>query len=89
MNVILTVEEVHAVLARVTGMVVDQAGLSEEGREAVREWRRHRAIGTRELDDFANAFNEALGNQLDERTTRMIRTRGGRYVTEAEARGAR
>ena len=87
MNVILTVEEVQAILARVTGQVIDQAGLSPAGRDAVREWRQRRSIGTAEMDEFALAFNEAIGNSLDERTTRMIRTKGGRYVTEAEMAG--
>ena len=38
------------------------------------------------MDDLALALNEALGNTIDEKTTRMIRRRG-RYVSSREAEG--
>ncbi len=81
MNVILNVDEVHAVLARVTGQVIDQAGLSAGAREAVKQWRQERDPGMKALDDFAIAFNEALGNHIDERTSRRLRLRGGIVVS--------
>mgnify|MGYP003346692225 CR=1 FL=1 len=86
MNVILNVDEVQAVLARVTGAVLDHVELSAEGAQAIREWRKHRSPGTKETDEFTLLFNEAIGNHIDERTNRMLRLKGGRYVTEKEAR---
>lgn len=86
MNVVLNVEEVYAVLARVTGMIVDEGGLSAPGQERVREWREARKVGTPGLDDFAEHFNERLGNDIDERTTRMLRQRGKRFVSAAKVR---
>jgi len=86
MQVILNVEEAHAVLARVTGLVIDDAGLSEGAREAIRRWRAAHRVGERQMDRFAIELNEALGNHIDERTTRMLRLKGGRYISEAEAR---
>lgn len=81
MNVILDLDEVHAVMARVTGRVIDEAGLSEAGCEAIRRWRLDRDHGTQALDDFVVAFNEALGNHIDERTNRRLRLRGGVVVS--------
>lgn len=80
-NVILNVDEVHAVLARVTGQVIDQAGLSEAAREAIKQWRLDRDPGMQPLDEFAVGFNEALGNHIDEATSRRLRMRGGLAVS--------
>ena len=87
MNVLLNVDETLAVIARMTGAVLDGVELSEAGRTAIRDWRKHRAEGTKELDDFTVALNEALGNFIDERTTRRLRLRGGLFVSETEVRG--
>lgn len=87
MNVLLNVDEALAVIARMTGSVLDGVELSEAGRAAIRDWRKHRVEGTKELDDFTVALNEALGNFIDERTTRRLRLRGGLFVSETEVRG--
>jgi hypothetical protein len=87
LNVILNIDEVHAVLARVTGQVIDQAGLSESACEAIKQWRQDRDPGMKPLDDFAAGFNEAIGNHIDEATSRRIRMRGGLAVSLRE--GAR
>lgn len=84
MNVILNIDEVHAVLARVTGQVIDQAGLSDAAVEAIKQWRRDRDPGMKPLDDFAVGFNEALGNHIDEATSRRLRMRGGLAVSLRE-----
>jgi len=81
MNVILNVDEAHAVLARVTGQVIDQAGLSETACEAIRQWRQDRDPGMKPLDDFVVGLNEALGNHIDEATSRRLRLRGGLAVS--------
>ncbi len=86
MNILLNVDEAHAVITRVTSAALDAVTLSDAAREAIREWRKNRTLGTRELDDFTLALNEAIGNYIDERTTRRLRLRGGLYVSETEAR---
>jgi hypothetical protein len=86
MNVILSVDEAHAILTLVSAQVLDNVELSEEAREAIRNWRRDRALGSKELDDYADVLNEALGNEIDERTTRFIRKRGSQRVSAAEER---
>jgi hypothetical protein len=82
MNVLLSLEECYTVIMRMTGTVLDGVELSEEAREAIRDWRKNRALGTRELEDFTVDLNEALGNHIDDRLTRRLRLRGGLYVTE-------
>ncbi len=86
MQVLLNLEESYAVLMRMSSTILDNVTLSEEGRDAIREWRKNRAMGTRELDDFVGTLNESLGNSIDERTTRRLRLRGGLFVTESEVR---
>jgi len=86
MNVLLNLEEAHALLVRMTGSVLDGVELSAEAQAAIKEWRTHRAPGTKELDDFTIELNEALGNYIDERTQRRLRLRGGLYVSETEGR---
>ena len=87
MNVLLNVDEALSVISRMSGAVLDGVELSEAGRAAIRDWRKHRTAGTKELDDFTVELNEALGNFIDERTTRRLRLRGGLFVSETEVRG--
>ncbi|MPZ98459.1 MAG: hypothetical protein GEU80_03815 [Dehalococcoidia bacterium] len=76
MNVILNTDEALGVLTLVTSQVLDHVELSDETRRKVRDWRRAREQGTAGLDEFTEELNEALGNFIDERTTRMLRKRG-------------
>lgn len=76
MNVILNTDEAQAVLTLVSAQVLDHVELSGEAKEAIREWRRSIGVNAPELDEFTGALNLAIGNYIDERTTRMMRTRG-------------
>ncbi|MSQ29468.1 MAG: hypothetical protein EXR68_03140 [Dehalococcoidia bacterium] len=80
MNVILNTDEVHAVLTLVSAQVIDHVELSEAGRKLIRDWRRDHAMDTVDLDELTGAVNVALGNYIDERTTRMMRIRGALKV---------
>ncbi|MSQ42422.1 MAG: hypothetical protein EXR65_05240 [Dehalococcoidia bacterium] len=82
MNVVLNTDEGHVVMTMVTAQVLDHVALSEAGRSAVREWRRGLAPGTVPLDGFTERLNLAIGNFIDERTTRMMRLRGKVKVRE-------
>ncbi|MDA0352249.1 MAG: hypothetical protein O3A10_08565 [Chloroflexi bacterium] len=84
MNVVLNSDESHVALTLVSALLLDNIDLSEEGRRLVREWRRQRDPGNRELDEFTVFLNERLGNHIDERTTRMMRVKGKRKVSQAE-----
>ena len=41
MNVVLNTDEANAVMSLVTAQAIDHADLTEAGKKAVREWRRH------------------------------------------------
>jgi hypothetical protein len=80
MQVILETDEAWSLMTLIVSQVIDHSGISADGKAAIRRWRSDRALGTVEMDDLALALNEALGNVIDEKTTRMIRRRG-RYVS--------
>jgi len=80
MNVILNTDEAHAVLSLVSAQVLDHVDLSDAGRKAIRDWRRAHDIGRAGLEDFTESLNVAIGNYIDERTTRMMRVRGALKV---------
>lgn len=84
MNVVLNADESHVVLTLVSALLLDNVELSEESRKQIRDWRRQRDPGNRELDEFTLFLNERLGNYIDERTTRMMRVKGKRKVSQSE-----
>ncbi|MDP6606836.1 MAG: hypothetical protein QF664_11345 [Dehalococcoidia bacterium] len=86
MNVILDVDDVSTVISLVTSQVLDNVELSQTTKDAVRDWRRAHDPETLGLDEYAAVFNEALGNLIDEHSTRMLRRRGKVRVSAAERR---
>ena len=84
MNVVLNADESHVVLTLVSSLLLDNVELSEENRKRIRDWRRERDPGNSDLDEFTVFLNERLGNFIDERTTRMMRVRGKRKVSQTE-----
>ena len=86
MNVVLNVDEVYTVIALVTAQVIDGVDLSTQGKEAIRRWRREHDVGTAGLNEYVVVFNEAIGNHIDEQTTRMLRRRGKVHISVAEER---
>jgi hypothetical protein len=76
MQVILDVDEAWSLMTVIVSQVIDHANLSGEGRTKLRKWRTDRAVGTAEMADLTIAMNEALGSVLDEKTYRLIRSKG-------------
>ncbi len=85
MQIVLEVDEAHSLMSVTTSYVIDNAGLSQDGKQKVRKWRTDRAAGTVEMDALAVAMNRALGTRIDEKTTRMVRQKG-RYISTKGAR---
>lgn len=83
MQLILEVDEAWSIMTLVVSQILDQAGLSDEGRAAVRRWRQDRTEGTVGMDELTVGMNEVLGTTLDEKMTRLIR-RKGYYVPSRE-----
>ncbi len=86
MNVILNTDEVHAVTALVTAQVIDHVGLSDAAVRVIRAWRKDRELETIDLDALTELVNTALGNHIDEHTTRMMRRSGKVKLSTATRR---
>ena len=76
MRLILEGDEAWSVMMLVVSQVLDGVDLSEEGRDAVKQWRADHADGTEAMFRLAEELNDALGNVLDEQTRKLIRRRG-------------
>lgn len=86
MQIILETDESWSLMSLIVSQIIDQSGVSGEGKAAIRRWRTDHELGTVEMDEVAVAMNEALGGVVDEKTTRMIRRRG-RYISSKEMGG--
>lgn len=73
MRIVLDEEEGSSLLALVLSQVLDQVELSDAARAAIKEWRYDRKEGTEVMLQLAKELNVALGNVMDEETTRVIR----------------
>ena len=62
MNVVLNTEEANTVMSLVTAQLIDQGGLTEAGKKAIRDWRRDLTPGMIPLDAFTLRLNVAIGN---------------------------
>jgi hypothetical protein len=83
MQIVLETDEAWSLMSLITSYVIDNAGISADGKSKLRKWRTDRALGTVEMDELAVAMNEALGTYIDERLERKVKRRG-RYVTTSE-----
>ena len=75
MHVILDEQEAWSFMSLVTSLVIDQVELSDDGAEAIREWRTKMSEGSPEMGVFAEGLNEALGSKIDDELRKQIRRR--------------
>jgi hypothetical protein len=80
MQIVIEPEEAWALMTLITGYVIDKSGVPQDGKQAIRQWRTQRALGTVELGELTVAMNEALGTYVDEKFARKIHQKG-RVVT--------
>lgn len=85
MQVILETDEAWSIMSLMVSQIIDQSGISADGKVKLRRWRSDRADGTVEMDALAVALNEGLGTVLDEKTTRLVRQKGW-YVSTGDPR---
>ena len=78
MIVLLEEPEVWSLMMLASSIAVDNADLSDEGKEAVRIWRSELREGSPLLADLTDKINDALYGHLDEKFTRRVKTRGKR-----------
>jgi hypothetical protein len=84
MQIVMETDEANSLMSVITSYLIDNAGLSQDGKSRVRKWRTDRAAGSTGMDALAAAMNRALGTYLDEKTDRQVR-RKGRYTRAREA----
>ncbi len=88
MQVILEPDEAAIMMSAVTSNVIDNSGISQDAKRAIRNWRSERASGSVQMADLAEAINEALGALIEESTKRTVRRRG-RYSTTRDVAARR
>jgi hypothetical protein len=67
----------------ITSAIIDNGGLSADGKAAVRAWRTAHDRDSEPTADLTDAMNEALGTYIAARTDRTVR-RKGRYARKSE-----
>jgi hypothetical protein len=82
----LETEDANGLMNLLVSQMIDNAGLSADGKDKLRKWRTARASGTVEMSELTIAFNDVLGQEMDERQRKLIR-RKGRYVSTSGQRG--
>lgn len=84
MQVILETDEAWSLVSLITSYIIDNSGVSQDGKRRIRGWRTEHD-GTPRLEELTAAVNGSLGSYIVEKTTRQIRKKG-RFTKQA--RGA-
>ena len=80
MIVMLEEAEAWSLMMLISAVAVDNADLSNEGKEAIRRWRSDRAEGSPALAKLTDDLNKALNAHIDAKFLRRGKS-GGRYET--------
>ncbi len=81
MIVLLEEPEAWSLMMLISAVAVDNADLTEEGKEAIRRWRSDRAEGTPMLAELTDELNDGVNEHLDKKFMRRVKTRGMRSAT--------
>jgi hypothetical protein len=77
MQITLEKDECWSLMTIITSYVIDNAGLSADGKTQIRKWRSERADGSVPMNELADAMNDALSEYLGFKQARSVRKRGG------------
>ncbi|MGE3073178.1 MAG: hypothetical protein AB7N24_03730 [Dehalococcoidia bacterium] len=80
MIVMLEEPEAWSLMMLVSAVAVDNAEISEEGKEAIRRWRSDRSEGSPGLGKLTEDLNKALNAHIDSKFLRRVKSKG-RYET--------
>ena len=81
MIVLLEEPEAWSLMMLVSAVAIDNADISEDGKEAIRRWRSDRPETSDELKSLTDEINKALNSRLDAKFLRRIKQTGGRAET--------
>lgn len=76
MIVLLEEPEAWSLMMLVSAVAVDNAELSDEGKEAIRRWRTDRNEGSPQLAALTEKMNKALNAHLDAKFMRRVKNKG-------------
>jgi hypothetical protein len=76
MIVLLEEPEAWSLMMLVSAVAIDNADLSNEGKEAIRKWRTEQREGSPELEKLTDALNKALNAHLDQKFMRRVKSKG-------------
>lgn len=76
MIVMLEEQEAWSLMMLVSAVAVDNAELSNEGKEGIRRWRLEQREGSTELEKLTEALNKALNSHLDAKFLRRVKSKG-------------
>lgn len=80
MIVMLEEPEAWSLMMLVSAVAVDNAELSNEGKEAIKRWRSDLREGSAGLDKLTDDLNKAFNAHLDSKFLRRVKSKG-RYET--------
>lgn len=76
MIVLLEEPEAWSLMMLVSAVAIDNADISDEGKEAIRRWRTDRRENSQELEELTDAINDAINEHLDAKFMRRVKNRG-------------
>jgi hypothetical protein len=76
MMVLLEEPEAWSLMMLISAVAIDNADISDEGKEAIRRWRSDRPESSPELQALTEEINKALNQRLDEKFFRRVKQRG-------------
>ena len=80
MIVLLEEPETWSLMMLVSAVAIDNAEISEEGKEAIKRWRSDRNEQSQQLKGLADGVNAAINAHIEAKFMRRIKSRG-RYET--------
>lgn len=80
MIVLLEEPEAWSLMMLVSAVAIDNADISEEGKDAIRRWRSDRNETSAEMVKLTDDLNKAINAHLDAKFLRRVKNRG-RYET--------
>ncbi len=81
MIVLLEEPEAWSLMMLVSAFVVDNADISNEGKEAIRHWRSERPEDSGEMQKLTDAINTSLNRHIEASFMRRVKMSGGRADT--------
>ena len=76
MIVMLEEQEAWSLLMLGSAVAIDNAELSNEGKEAIRRWRTELQEGNPALEKLTESLNKALNAHLDQKFLRRVKSKG-------------